>query len=95
MCTDIIDDGTRFDGARPLDGGWHTETTFPLCRLLIAEHRRTAVRPGKYLCAVIRGVHDNGVVFNTQFLELGQQLDNMAVVFDHAIGVNTKACLAF
>ena len=40
---------------------------------------------------VVGGIHDDGVLFETQFLELGEQLTDVAVMLDHAVGIDTQA----
>ena len=88
MCADVVDDRAGLDDAGPADRGRDAESTFPLRGLLAGEHRRAAVRPGEYFGAVVGGIHDDGIVFDAQFLELGEQLANHPIVFDHAVGVD-------
>ena len=69
MCTNIINDSAGFDGAWPLDGGWYAKAALPLGGLLVTEHRGTAVGPAEELCAVVGGIHDDGVVCDPQLVE--------------------------
>ena len=67
---------------------------FPVRVLFAAEHRGAAVGPGEDLGAVVGGIHDDGVVVEAQLLELVEQLADVAVVLDHAVGVDAEAGLA-
>ena len=69
---DVVDDGAGLDDAGPADGAGHAIGAFPVARLFVAERRRAAVRPGEFLRAVVGGIHDDGVVLEAEFLELGE-----------------------
>ena len=65
----------------------HAERAFPVGVLLAAERRRRRVRPGKLIGAVVGGVDDDRVVGDAQIVKRLQQLADVAVVLDHAIGI--------
>ena len=94
MRADLVDHRARLDDAGPLDRGRHAIAALPVGVLLAAEHRRSAVGPGERLGAIVGRVHDDGVVFQAELLELGQQLADVAVVLDHAVGVDALPGLA-
>ena len=91
---DLVDDRAGFDDAGPSDRGRHAIAAFPAGVFLTAEGCRAAVGPGEGLRAVVGGVHDDGVVLNAQFLELREQLADVTVVLDHAVGLDSKPGLA-
>ena len=95
MSGDLIDHRAGFDDAGPTDDGGDAVSTFPLGIFFAAEHRGAAVWPGEGFGAVIGGVHDDGIFVEAELLEFGEDLADMAVVFDHAIGVDAEAGLAF
>src|SRR5262245_5092903 len=39
VCANVVDDLSRLDHARPADDAWHTETAFPVLRLLALKWR--------------------------------------------------------
>jgi hypothetical protein len=59
--------------------------------LLAAEHRGAAVGPGEGLGAVVGRIHHDGVVGDAELVELREQLADLAVVLDHAVGVDAEA----
>ena len=67
---DVVEDGAWLDDTGPADGAGHAVGAFPVTRLLVAEGRSATVGPGEFLRAVVGGVHDDGVVFEAEFLEL-------------------------
>ena len=91
----VVDDRAGLDDAGPADQAGDAVAALPLRVLLAAEHRRAAVGPVEELRAVVAGIHDDGVVLDAQFLELGEQLADMAVVLDHAVGIDAETGLAF
>ena len=91
---DVVEDGAGLDDAGPADGARHAVAAFPVAVLLAAEGRRAAVGPGELLRAVVGGIHDDGVVFEAEFLELVEQLADVRVVLDHAVGIDAEAGLA-
>ena len=72
----------------------HAVAALPLRVLLAAEHRRAAIGPGECLRAVVGGIHDDGVLVEAEFLELGEHLADLAVVLDHAVGIDAETGLA-
>ena len=95
MGGDFIDHRAGFDDAGPTDDGGDAVSTFPLGIFFASEHRGAAVWPGEGFGAVIGGVHDDGIFVEAELLEFGEDLADMAIVFDHAIGVDAEAGLAF
>ena len=92
---DVVEDGAGFDDAGPADGAGHAVAAFPVTGLLVAEGRRAAVGPGEFLRAVVGGIHDDGVVLEAEFLELVEELADVVVVLDHAVGIDAETGLAF
>ena len=86
--------GSGLDDAGPADEGRHAEAAFPVGRLLALERRGAAVGPGEDFGAVVGGVDDDGVVGDAEVVELLEQLADMAVVLDHAVGIEAQARLA-
>ena len=92
---DVVDLGARLDDARPAHHARHAVAALPVGVLLALERRRAAIGPGEDLGAVVGGPDDDGVVGDAEVVELLQQLADHAVEFDHAIGVDAQAGLAF
>src|SRR5262249_42885462 len=84
----VVVGGARFDHSRPAHHHGNAETTFPCRTLLTVEHRHSAVRPQRELGSVIGGVKNDGVIGNSQLVELIKELTHMPVVLDHAIRMN-------
>src|SRR5207253_2779362 len=49
---------------------------------------------GELLGTVVGGIHDDGVVLKTEFLELVEQQADVAVMLDHPVGIDAEAGLA-
>ena len=73
--------------SRPADHGGHAESAFPVGVLLAAERRGRRVRPGELVRTVVGRVDDDGVVGDAKIVERLQQLADVAVVLDHAVGI--------
>src|SRR4029077_7697294 len=78
----------------PADEAGHTPATFPVGVLLTAERAGGAVRPRIVLGAVVGGVHNDGVVGDTQLIELGENLTDLLVMNDHPVAVGILAAPA-
>ena len=72
----------------------HAIAAFPVGVLLAAERRGAAVGPGERLGAVVGGVDHDGVVGDAEVVELLQELADLAVVLDHAVGIDAEPGLA-
>ena len=83
------------DHARPADERRHAEGAFPVSRLLALERRGAAIGPGEDFGAVVGGVNDDRVVGDAEVVELLEQLADVTVVLDHAVGIEAQAGLAF
>ena len=92
--TDVVDDRPRLDHARPFDDGRDAISAFPIRVLLAAEHGGSTVGPGKGLGAVIRRVHDDGIVIEPERLELGEDLPDVPIMLDHAVRIDAEPRLA-
>jgi hypothetical protein len=77
---DTIEDRTSLDISRPAQERRHAPAAFPVDVFLRAERRVRAIRPGVVLGTVVCGIHDDGVVGDTQLVELGEQLADPLVV---------------
>ncbi len=53
-----------FNNAGPANRSWHAKSALPLRGLLVAKHGGTTVGPGEKLRAVVRRIHNDGVVGN-------------------------------
>src|SRR5213594_3106630 len=95
MRTDVVDDRAGLDDAGPADHAGHAIAALPLRILFTAKLRGAAVGPGKYFRPVVGGIHDDGVAFDAEFLELGEQFTDGGVVLDHAIGCDPETGLAY
>ncbi|MNQ52227.1 hypothetical protein D3C85_662330 [compost metagenome] len=62
--------------------------------LLAVKRRSAAIRPAEFLGSVIGRVYDDGVVGDSQIIQLFQQLTDLAVVLDHAVGIQANPRLA-
>jgi len=91
---DFVDLRPGLDHAGPAHDAGHAVAAFPVGILLALERRRAAIGPGKHLGAVVGRPHDDGVVGNTQVVELLQELTHHAVQLGHAVGHQTQAGLA-
>ncbi len=76
------------------DKARHAIRAFPVRVLLAAEGHGAGVGPGVVVRAVVGGVLDDGVVGQAEFIDQLEQFADMAVVFDHAIGVFVIALVA-
>src|SRR6185436_20070615 len=91
---DVVDNGPGLDDPRPADGAWHAVGAFPVARFLVAEWRRAPIRPRELLRTIVRGIHHNGILIEPQLLELIEQLTDVAVVLNHAVGIDAETGLA-
>ena len=82
-----LDTRPGLDLARPADHAGHPERPLPVGVLLAAERGHRPVRPGVHVRAVVGRVEDDGVVGDAQVVEGLEQLADVAVVLDHAVGV--------
>ena len=58
------------------------------------EGRGAGVRPGVVVRAIIRGIHDDGVIREAEVVDLLEEFADQGVVFDHAVGVFVIARMA-
>ena len=84
---DLVGHRPGLDLARPADHARHPERALPVGVLLAAERGHGAVRPGVHVRAVVGRVEDDGVVGDLQVVERLEQLADVPVVLDHAVGV--------
>jgi hypothetical protein len=94
MREDLVEDGSRFDHVRPANEHGNAIGPFPVLRLFAPEGSAAAVRPGHHLSTVVGGVDDDGVVGDAEVVEFFQQLADVGVVLDHAVGFNAIAGFA-
>ena len=88
---DVVDDAAGLDDAGPAHDARHAPAAFPVGVLLAAERRRAAVRPRQHFGAVVGGEDDDGVVGDAEVVELLEKLADVAVEFDHAVGIEADA----
>src|SRR6202795_4359861 len=91
MRGDFVNHGAGLGHPRPADDAWHAIAAFPVRVLLVTERRSTTVGPGETFRAVVSGIHDDRVVGDAQLVALLEQLSDLRVVLDHAIGVDPEA----
>src|SRR3954451_2916585 len=94
MADNAIQDRAGLDLARPAKEAWHAPSTLPIGVLLAPERRVCAVRPSVVLRSVVGRVHDNGVVGDSQFVELVEDHPDLLVMDDHAIAIRVLSALA-
>ena len=82
-----VDGLAGLDMAGPAHHRRDAEGALPVRVLLRAEGRGGGVGPGELVRAVVGGVDDDGVVGDAHVVERLQQLADMAVVLDHAVGI--------
>src|SRR6478752_285449 len=87
---DFVDLGPGRHQSRPANHRRDAISTFPVGILLALEGRRPAVGPRERLGAIVGGVDHDGVVGDTEVVELFQQLPDLAVMFDHAVWIDAK-----
>ena len=71
----------------PADEGGHAVGAFPVGVLLAAEGHRAGIGPGVVVRAVVGGVLDDRVVGEAEVVDQLEQLADVQVVLDHAVGV--------
>src|ERR1019366_2825545 len=79
--------------AGPADQRWHAEAAFEDGTLALREGRLSAVRPGKYLGAVVGGEDHDGVVIHTDVFQLLHHDADVVVELRHARLVDGPAVL--
>src|ERR1700722_8267710 len=94
MRENLVADSARLDDTRPTNRAGYSPTAFPVGVLLAAEHCGSPIWPGHDFGTVVGGVHHNGVVGDSQFIELGEQLSDLAIMFDHAVGGHAQSLCA-
>ena len=88
---DLVDLAVRGNVARPANQRRDAVATFPIGVLLTTERSCAAIRPGEYLGPIIGRVDDDGVVGYSQIVQLFQKLPDLAVMLDHAVGIDAEA----
>src|ERR1017187_8074874 len=78
---DELEIAARIDDAGPASHARRTESAFPSGALLSTEGLGTAIRPRELLRSVVRGENNNGVVSDTQVIELLQKLPDDPIEF--------------
>ena len=94
VSANFIDHRAGLDHSRPANEGGNAISALPLGVFLATEHGGSSIRPSECLGAIVGGIHDDRIVIQAKFFELGENLADLAVVLDHAIGINPEACLA-
>ena len=80
--------------AGPLDETGDAVGTFPVRVLLAAERSRTGIGPGVEVRAIVGGILDDCVVGDAKVIENLEELTDLDVVLDHAVGVFVVALVA-
>ena len=84
---DVVRDLSGFDLSGPPYVTRHSKRALPVRILLGTERRDACVGPGVKMDAVVRAVHHDRVVSNSQIIDFLQQLTDVPVVFHHPVGV--------
>src|SRR5271166_759767 len=84
MRGNIVNRGSGLDHARPANDERDTVSTLPARVLLATEGSGSAVGPAHGFGAVVGGEDDDGVVGNTEVIELLQDYANVVVELGHA-----------
>ena len=79
-----------FHDSRPADQGGHAPPAFPIGVLLATERRRAGIREQADHRAIVRRVNHDGVLGQPEFVDCVEQRADEGVVFDHAVGVESK-----
>ncbi len=82
-----------FDHTWPTHDHRDAQAAFPSRSLFAVEWRNTAIRPGCRLGTVVGAVYKNRVVSQAEVVELLQHLSDVAIVFDHAVGIRPMPVL--
>ena len=87
----VVDDAAGLDNAGPTHDARNTPAAFPVRIFLAPERRRAAIRPRHHFRAVVRREDDDGVVGNAKIVQLFEELADIAVEFDHPVGIEAEA----
>ena len=84
---DFVRDRARLDLPGPAHHRRNAPTAFPVCVLLTTEWGRRSIGPGIVVGTVVGRIEDDRVVGNSQFVKHLEELSDVHVVFDHAVGI--------
>src|SRR5581483_1313474 len=87
MVHNAVQNSARLDLAGPTHKAWNSPCAFPVGIFLTAKRSIGGVRPSVVLRAVISGIHHDGVVGDSQFVEFIEHLTDLLVMRDHTIAV--------
>ena len=90
----LVGDGAGRDVTGPARQHRDAVRPFPVAVLLAAEGGHATVRPGEDFRPVVGEVEDDRVLRDAEVVKLLEQLPDVAVVLDHAVGVDADARLA-
>src|SRR4030095_9873236 len=91
---DFVDLGARLHHAGPAYECRHAVAALPVGVLFAAERRGAAVGPSERLRTVVGGIDHDRVVGDAEVVELLQELADLPVVLDHAVGIDAEPGLA-
>src|SRR5208283_2305703 len=93
---DVGDNRPRLYDTGPANDGRHTPAALPIGVLFATEWRSRRIGPQANHRSVVGGVNENGVGRQTRIIEIFQNLANLRIVLDHAIGILTEpGCTMF
>src|SRR5262245_47748381 len=84
----------RLHDARPAHHHRNTEAAFPCRSLLAVKRRHGAVGPESEFGTIVRCIENDGIVRDTEVVELLEKLTYHSVMLDHSVGVYSFAGLA-
>ena len=90
---DVIVDRAGLDHAGPTDDQRHAEAAFPGRALLAVERCDAAIGPTPRFRAVVGAVDHDRVVVDSEFLQLVQEQADVAIMFHHAVGIESDTSL--
>src|SRR5436190_15427090 len=93
--SDVIEDETRLDLARPAYEDGNPPAALPIGVLFAAKRADPGIRPAIVVGPVIRRVYDDRIVRNAQLVELGQHRPKVLVTRDHDVVVVALTTFAF
>ena len=88
---DVVDLAAWRHQAGPAHHRRHTVAALPIGVLLATERCGAAVGPGEGFGAVVGRVDHDRVLGDAKIVELAQELADLAIMLNHAVGIDAEA----